>query len=87
MNMYCLESVGAQDGSWAESVDLTRFVAADNELEIIADDVFPDVDPREIADEEDGKGNQFGGKQSLTLPTSQSFPETYRHPVSSYFWA
>jgi hypothetical protein len=62
MNMYNLESVGTQDGTWAESVDLTRFVAADNELELIADDVFPDVDPQHVADEEDGKGNQFGGE-------------------------
>jgi len=65
MNMYSLESVGAQDGTWAESVDLTRFVAADNELEIIADDVFPDVDPQENGDDEDAKGNQFGGKISM----------------------
>jgi hypothetical protein len=77
MNMYSLESVGTQDGTWAESVDLTRFVAADNELELIPDEVFPDVDPRDIADDEDAKGNQFGGEASsevllysyiLTLP-------------------
>jgi hypothetical protein len=65
MNMYSLESVGTQDGTWAESVDLTRFVAADNELELIPDKVFPDLDPRDIADDEDAKGNQFGGRTSL----------------------
>jgi hypothetical protein len=77
MNMYSLESVGTQDGTWAESVDLTRFVVADNELELIADDVFPDINPRDTAnDDEEIKGNQFGGKSLfqvvcysiLTLP-------------------
>jgi hypothetical protein len=62
MNMYSLESVGTQDGAWAESVDLTRFVAADNEFELISDDVFPDVDPRDVAEDEDAKGNLFGGE-------------------------
>jgi hypothetical protein len=65
--MYSLESVGTQDGTWAESVDLTRFVAADNELETISDDVFPDVDPRDNGDDEDAKGNQFGGKSLCDL--------------------
>jgi hypothetical protein len=64
MNMYNLESI---DGSWAEAVDLTRFVAADNELELLGDDVFPDVDPREVVDDEDAKGNQFGGLETLDL--------------------
>lgn len=62
MNMYNLESIGKQGGAWAEAVDLTRFVAADNELELLSDDVFPDMDPRENADDEDAKGNQFGGE-------------------------
>lgn len=64
MNMYNLESI---NGSWAEAVDLTRFVAADNELELINDDVFPDIDSREAADDEDAKGNQFGGLETLDL--------------------
>ena len=64
--MYDLEFLGTKDGSWAESVDLTRFVAADNELELIGDDVFPDIDPRESTDEE-SKGNQFGGLETLDL--------------------
>lgn len=37
MDMYSFDSAG---GTWAESVDLTRFVAADNELEMISDDIF-----------------------------------------------
>jgi hypothetical protein len=67
LNMYNLEYIGAQGGSWAESVDLTRFVAADNDLELIGDDVFPDIDPRESVDDEDFRGNQFGGLETLDL--------------------
>ena len=64
MNMYNLESM---DGSWAEAVDLTNFVAADNEFELIGDNVFPDIDPRELVDDDDAKGNQFGGLETLDL--------------------
>lgn len=64
MNMYSLEATG---GSWAESVDLTKFIAADNQFEKLSDDVFPDVDPRDMADDEDSKGNQFGGLETLDL--------------------
>ncbi|EHL02464.1 putative Leucine-rich repeat-containing protein 40 [Glarea lozoyensis 74030] len=67
MNMYNLDVVGANGGSWAESVDLTRLIAADNELEVIQDDIFPDLDPRDSMNDEDGKGNQFGGLETLDL--------------------
>lgn len=67
LNMYNLESIGANGGSWAESVDLTRFIAAGNDFEVLSDDVFPDIDPRDIADDEDAKGNQFGGLETLDL--------------------
>ncbi|KAI0129698.1 hypothetical protein BJ170DRAFT_692364 [Xylariales sp. AK1849] len=65
--MYDLEAIGRPDGAWAESIDLTRFVAADNELETIDDSIFPDTDPIDFADEEDGRGHQFGGLESLDL--------------------
>lgn len=65
INMY--DSTGAQDGSWAETVDLTRFIAADNEFELLAEHVFPDLDPRESMEDEDAKGNQFGGLETLDL--------------------
>ena len=65
MTMYDLESTTG--GSWAEAVDLTRFVAADNELELIGDNVFPDVNARDLIDDEDSKGNQFGGLETLDL--------------------
>ena len=65
--MYNLESIGESGGAWAESVDLTRFVAADNELEMLSDSVFPDVDPQEMAEDEDSQGNIFAGLETLDL--------------------
>lgn len=67
LNMYSLESIGTHDGSWAESVDLTRFVAADNELEMIEESVFPDIDPEELAEDEDAQGGIFFGLETLDL--------------------
>jgi hypothetical protein len=64
LKMYDMESM---NGSWAESVDLTRLVAADNEIEVLGEDVFPDIDPRDAADDEDAKGNQFGALETLDL--------------------
>jgi Leucine-rich repeat (LRR) protein len=66
MNMYDFELVGAAGANWAESVDLTRFVAADNELEKIDDSVFPDKEAAELADEDD-RGNIFGGLETIDL--------------------
>lgn len=67
MNMYSFESDGKTGAAWAESVDLTRFVAADNELEMISDSVFPDVDLCDFADDEDSQGNIFAGLETLDL--------------------
>ncbi len=65
MNMYNLSSITS--GNWAECVDLTKFIAADNEFESISDDVFPDCDPREMAEDEDSQGMIFGGLETLDL--------------------
>ncbi|KAK3332289.1 hypothetical protein B0T19DRAFT_352588 [Cercophora scortea] len=67
MNMYNLDSISGSGGAWAESVDLSRFVAADNELEMISDAIFPDVDPQDMADDEDSQGNIFAGLETLDL--------------------
>lgn len=67
LKMYDLESIGGNDGAWAESVDLTRFVAADNEIESIEDAIFPDIDPSDLVDDDDGGGHQFAGLESLDL--------------------
>lgn len=65
--MYDLGSIGADDGSWAESVDLTRFVAADNELEKLDDKLFPNSSTEDLGDEEAEQGNIFGGLETLDL--------------------
>ncbi|KAI0477128.1 L domain-like protein [Xylariaceae sp. FL0804] len=69
LKMYDLNSIGRSDGTWAESVDLTRLVAADNELEIIDDAIFPDIDPQDLAVEEDvdDRGRIFWGLESADL--------------------
>ncbi|PHH89741.1 hypothetical protein CDD83_5393 [Cordyceps sp. RAO-2017] len=67
MKMYDLENIGTTDGSWAESVDLTRLVAADNELETLDDAVFPDLGSDALDGDEDCQGNIFGGLETLDL--------------------
>ncbi|KAG6164075.1 hypothetical protein E4U51_005261 [Claviceps purpurea] len=69
MNMYSLESVGGQGGSWAESVDLTRLVGADNEIGQLGDEIFPDRSLDSFNDDngDDGQGNIFGGLETLDL--------------------
>lgn len=63
--MYDLESIDT--GSWAESVDLTRFVAADNELEELDNFIFPDTSPDMFNEEQASRGNIFGGLETLDL--------------------
>ncbi|PHH81385.1 hypothetical protein CDD82_912 [Ophiocordyceps australis] len=65
--MYDLETIGTYDGSWAESVDLTRLVAADNEFETLQDDLFPDSNQETSGEDSDGQGNMFGGLETMDL--------------------
>ena len=67
MKMYDFESIGTSGGSWAESVDLKRFVAADNELERLDDSVFPDVDPDSLGEDDCPQGNIFGGLENIDM--------------------
>lgn len=62
LKMYDLESIGQNGSAWAESVDLTKVIAADNELETIDDAYFPDceIDQMEY-------GSIFAGLESLDL--------------------
>ncbi|KAI2792143.1 hypothetical protein POX_b02179 [Penicillium oxalicum] len=53
--------------NWFENVDLVKFIAADNELTSIADEVFPDVDPANIDPESEERGPQFSGLETLDL--------------------
>jgi hypothetical protein len=67
LKMYDLESIGKNDGTWAESVDLTRLIAADNEFETLEDSIFPDNDPNVAGEVEDGQEQFFGGLESMDL--------------------
>ncbi|KAJ3473335.1 hypothetical protein NLG97_g10367 [Lecanicillium saksenae] len=68
LNMYSLDSMSG-GGSWAESVDLTRLVAADNEFETLDDVLFPDTIPDEydMDNDEDAPPNIFGGLETMDL--------------------
>lgn len=52
--------------NWSEVVDLIKLNAADNEIEELGDEIFPDYSLAELEDDED-KGNQFGGLESMDL--------------------
>ncbi|KAI9686922.1 MAG: hypothetical protein M1822_002675 [Bathelium mastoideum] len=53
--------------AWSEAVDLTRFIAADNEIEMLPDSVFPDVGLEDITEDEDSNRLLFGGLELLDV--------------------
>ncbi|OJD21582.1 hypothetical protein ACJ73_07077 [Blastomyces percursus] len=55
------------EGEWYESVDLIKFIAADNEFKSLSDAIFPDVDFNTVDMDENTKGCQFGGLEVLDL--------------------
>ncbi|CAG8947950.1 unnamed protein product [Penicillium salamii] len=57
----------ADNANWFENVDLVKFIAADNELEHISDEVFPDINPDDFDADSDDRGLQFGGLETLDL--------------------
>src|SRR5439155_7088968 len=66
INMYDHNTLDKCNGELYENVDLVKFIAADNDIEIISDNVFPDIDPNsDQPDSEEGKGNIFGGLETL----------------------
>lgn len=65
VNMYVFNEEKAD--SWFENVDLVKFIAADNDLAEIAEEVFPDMDIEDIDPDSDERGPQFGGLESLDL--------------------
>lgn len=67
IKMYDTDGANGTSGSWAECVDLTRFVAANNELETLEEALFPDADPSDFVDDDDYQGHQFGGLEALDL--------------------
>ncbi|PLN81214.1 leucine-rich repeat protein [Aspergillus taichungensis] len=78
MTMYDFDPDSTTD--WYESVDLVKFIAADNEFKELPDHAFPDVDPSDPDLEDDSKGNQFGGLETLDLHGNllQSLPLGFR---------
>lgn len=67
LKMYEYDASDPQAANWGEMVDVVKFVAADNELQSISDDVFPDVDPASVIPDDNSKGPQFGGVEMLDL--------------------
>jgi hypothetical protein len=68
MKMYDYEyNKQASEIAWNEVVDLVRFIAADNEIESIPNEVFPDTDQNTLGQDDDVKGPQFGGIELLDL--------------------
>lgn len=66
-NMYDPSSMEEGKVNWAEVVDLTKLIAADNEFEDLGNNVFPDKSAEELAADEESQGNQFGGLETLDL--------------------
>ena len=52
--------------AWGEIVDVTTIIAADNDITMLPDSMFPDVDINDLTDSDDA-GPQFGGVQTLDL--------------------
>lgn len=67
MNMYESDNSTA---NWSEMVDLTKLIAADNEIEQLDDGVFPDYSPEDMTNDDD-KTNQFGGLEHINLQRNQ----------------
>lgn len=68
LNMYDAPALESDDGAWYESVDLVRLVAADNQIQTIGENVFPDIDASSLeTSDEEFKGNMFGGLETLDL--------------------
>ncbi|RKF73005.1 Leucine-rich repeat-containing protein 40 [Golovinomyces cichoracearum] len=55
MNMYSLKSI--EGISWGEVVNLTKLIAADNEIEEIPQSTFPDINSNELLDD-DGENSR-----------------------------
>lgn len=71
LKMYDYEYNKDGEIAWGEVVDLTRFVAADNEIESIGEGVFPDVDADD--DIEEGMEPKFGGIEVIDLHGNNLF--------------
>jgi Leucine-rich repeat (LRR) protein len=68
MKMYDFDE--SSSINWPESVDLVKFIAADNEIREMRPDSFPDWSADDLAADEE-KSNQFGGLEVLDLHGNQ----------------
>ncbi|KAH3015550.1 hypothetical protein KXW60_007797 [Aspergillus fumigatus] len=69
MAMYDFDPNSTTD--WYESVDLVKFIAADNEFVELSEAAFPDIDPFDIDSDKDERGNQFAGLEIMDLHGNQ----------------
>lgn len=67
LTMYDGEAMQRSSLAWSETVDLSYFNAADNEIEELPEDVFPDMSMEDLAQLSDPVSNQFGGLETLDL--------------------
>lgn len=67
MQMYDPPAMEDSSVTWDETVDLVRLNGADNEIEEIGENVFPDVSLEELQNttDQEAKGSQFGGLEYL----------------------
>ena len=65
LTMYDFDPNATTD--WYESVDLVKFIAADNEFTELPDAAFPDVDSEQLDPDSEERGNQFGGLEVLDV--------------------
>ncbi|KAF2462576.1 L domain-like protein [Lindgomyces ingoldianus] len=66
LDLYKYDPSDDNEIAWGEIVDLTSIIAADNELTVLPEGLFPDIDVETVADDSD-VGSQFGGIQTLDL--------------------
>lgn len=64
LNMYKFDPSDTSF-AWGEVVDISSIIAADNNLEIVPESMFPDVDYQTLDYEDDGP--QFGSVQNIDL--------------------
>ncbi|KAL2803223.1 hypothetical protein BJX63DRAFT_437137 [Aspergillus granulosus] len=78
LKMYDFDPSATTD--WYESVDLVKFIAADNDFTELPDAAFPDINPDQMDFDSEEKGNQFGGLELLDLHGNllQSLPLGFR---------
>ena len=65
MKMYDFDPTAASD--WAETVDLTKLIAADNEIEELREDVFPDLSIEDVVESDEDINFQFAGLETMDM--------------------